>query len=169
MDRSEAIRALAEAIARLSADRPAGEQPIARINIAPIDLRGADWTGDCHSVDLTATELEALTTATEAVPDRETLARITRDGQPRLRRTLDALADVDWDALNANSQTDRDAFADKHGDLAGDLTDLFTGLDPREMNRTVMDHREVDLMTAVQALDDVFGEIADPYADEDDA
>jgi hypothetical protein len=166
MEHSEALRALVDALRRLSQDRPIEEQAVIRINLAPMDVRGADWT-DCYSVDLTATELEALTTAAEAVPDRETLRRITQDGKPKLMAALDAMADRD--ALNQNSQADRDAFLADHTEMAADLTDLFLDLDPREINRTVLDRREVDFPTAVRALDDVFGEIADPYADEDDA
>lgn len=53
-------------------------------------------------------------------------------------------------------------------ELAAEILDLFLNLDPREINRKVLDHREVDLLTAARALDDLFGEIVDPYADEDD-
>ncbi|MGW0948529.1 hypothetical protein ACWD4O_39065 [Streptomyces sp. NPDC002623] len=52
--------------------------------------------------------------------------------------------------------------------LYADVTDVFLLLDPREITRTVLDHRQVDFHTVVRALDEAFGEIADPYADEDD-
>ncbi|MER6249354.1 hypothetical protein [Streptomyces griseorubiginosus] len=51
--------------------------------------------------------------------------------------------------------------------LSADVVDVFLLLDPREITATVLDHRQVDFPTAVAALDSWFGEIADPYADED--
>lgn len=56
-----------------------------------------------------------------------------------------------------------------HPVLVADIEDVFAYLDPREITRTVLDHRQVDMPRAIEALDDVFGEIYDPYADEDDA
>ena len=61
------------------------------------------------------------------------------------------------------------AVAQYDPDLYSDVIDVFMLLDPREITRTVLDHRQVDMLYAVQALDDVYGEVADPYADEDDA
>jgi hypothetical protein len=56
-------------------------------------------------------------------------------------------------------------------DLAADIVEIFTyGPDEiRAITATVLDHRQIDMPRAIEALDDVFGEIADPYADEDDA
>lgn len=61
------------------------------------------------------------------------------------------------------------AVAQYNPDLYADVTDVFLLLDPREITATVLDHRQVDLLYAIQALDDVYGEVVDPYADEDDA
>lgn len=52
-------------------------------------------------------------------------------------------------------------------DLIADVEDVFDTLCPREINRTVLDNRQVDMLRAIEALDDVFGEIYDPYAAED--
>jgi hypothetical protein len=59
-------------------------------------------------------------------------------------------------------------FATTHWDLAEQIQDVFLNLDPRAITKTVLDHRQVDMPRAIEALDDWFGEIADPYADEDD-
>lgn len=56
----------------------------------------------------------------------------------------------------------------EHPALVADIEDLFNALCPREITRTVLDHRQVDMPRAIEALDDMFGEIYDPYADEDD-
>ncbi|MBE4790250.1 hypothetical protein [Streptomyces caniscabiei] len=61
------------------------------------------------------------------------------------------------------------AVAQCYPDLYDDIVDLFTSLDPRQITDQVMRDREVDFRSAVASLDDWFGEIADPYADEDDA
>jgi hypothetical protein len=58
-------------------------------------------------------------------------------------------------------------FLDCHWNLAADIQDVFLNLDPRAITATVLDHRQVDFPRVVEALDDWFGEIADPYADED--
>jgi hypothetical protein len=53
-------------------------------------------------------------------------------------------------------------------EMVDEIIQVFTDLDPREITRTVLDHRQVDMPRAIEALDDWFGEIADPYADEDE-
>jgi Fe-S-cluster formation regulator IscX/YfhJ len=131
-----------------------------RLNMSPIGVTGDD-TFLCHSVDLTAKQAESIADEVDSLNHyaavdqpapafEEFYAYMRREG-------------------NGNSQADREAFVADNQDMAADLVDLFSELDPREINRTVLDRREVDLPTAVRALDDVFGEIADPYADEDDA
>jgi len=61
------------------------------------------------------------------------------------------------------------AVAQCNPDLYDDVTDVFMLLDPRQITNTVLDHRQTNMMRVIEALDDVFGQIADPYADEDDA
>ena len=55
-------------------------------------------------------------------------------------------------------------------DLYDEVVDVFTGLDPRANTRDVLDYTEGSKpkLARVLLLDDWFGEIADPYADEDD-
>lgn len=52
-------------------------------------------------------------------------------------------------------------------DMVAEIIDVFAGVDPRAVTATVLDHSQVDFPRVVEALDDWFGEIADPYADED--
>jgi hypothetical protein len=73
---------------------------------------------------------------------------------------FEAIASGEWSAA---------AVAQCNPDLYADIVDVFMLLDPREITKTVLDHRQVDMPRAIEALDDWFGEIADPYADEDDA
>jgi hypothetical protein len=61
------------------------------------------------------------------------------------------------------------AVAHRSPQLYADVTDVFMLLDPREMTRVVLDDAQTDALYVIQALDDWFGEIADPYADEDDS
>lgn len=53
--------------------------------------------------------------------------------------------------------------------LYADIEDFFASLDYQDLFNTVLDHRQVDLPVAIQALDDVLGEIpvASPFTDED--
>ncbi len=62
-------------------------------------------------------------------------------------------------------------FATTHWDLADQIQDVFLNLDPRAITRDVLDHTEGSKpkLAMVLLLDDWFGQIADPYADEDDA
>jgi hypothetical protein len=66
--------------------------------------------------------------------------------------------DKDWSATGVTLE---------HPALVADIEDFYAALDPRELTRTVLDHRQVDMPRAIEALDDVLGEIYDPYADED--
>jgi hypothetical protein len=73
--------------------------------------------------------------------------------------THEQLPGADWNAMS---------FVTMHWQLATDIQELFLDLDPREITKTVLDHRQVDMPRAIEALDDWFGEIADPAADEDE-
>lgn len=53
-------------------------------------------------------------------------------------------------------------------EMVDEIIQVFTDLDLRQITCTVLDHRQVDMPRVIEALDDWFGEIADPYADEDD-
>jgi uncharacterized protein (DUF1330 family) len=52
-------------------------------------------------------------------------------------------------------------------DLYADIEDFFDDLDYQALFNTVLDHRQVDLLVAIRALDDVLGEIPVPYPSDD--
>jgi hypothetical protein len=56
----------------------------------------------------------------------------------------------------------------EHPVLVADIEDHFAEVDYRVLFNSVLDHRQVDFPVALQALDDILGDIADPYASEDD-
>jgi hypothetical protein len=137
--RNQAIAHLSEALHLLSRIRPTGEQPTVRLNLAPIGVTGDD-VDLCRSFDLTAKLAEKLSDAIDS---------------------MNAYVGSEAPSLPFPVELDAETIAA--------ITDVFTAIDPREMTKTVLDHRQVDMPRAIEALDDVFGEIADPYADEDDA
>jgi hypothetical protein len=157
--RNRAIKHLHEAFNLLGLIGDDDKKTI-RLNLAPIGLTGED-APLCHSIDLTAKQAESIA---DEVDSLNHYAAVDQKPVPAFEEFYTYMRREGCE----NSQADRDAFAADHADMAADLVDLFCDLDPREMNKVVLDHREVDLPTTVRALDDVFGEIADPYADEDD-
>ncbi|MFD8777548.1 hypothetical protein [Streptomyces sp. NPDC059916] len=144
---------LLEAVAAaLSACNEAGEPNapvIARINLGPVDLHNSpDGYQYCHSADLTAAGLVEALKLLGAMPPAPAPAPVG---------TVDTL----------NSLEDQVYFASKHEDLAEVLTGVFADIDPRTMQATVLNNREVTMLAAVEAVDDVFGDLSDPLADED--
>ncbi|MBE4761721.1 hypothetical protein [Streptomyces caniscabiei] len=75
---------------------------------------------------------------------------------------LEAIASGEWSAA---------AVAQCTPDLYADVTDLFGELDYRAITKDVLDHTDGSKpkLAKVLLLDDWFGEIADPYAEEGDA
>lgn len=168
--RNQAIAHLGEALTLLShippVDPTEDPRPTIRLNLGPIGLTGDD-VDNCHSIDLTAKQAESLADAVDSmhahlsseehpVAEAVSNAVVARPGGP----LGEAVGSGEWSAA---------AVAQNDPDLYADVTDLFLLIDPREITASVLDHRQVDMVRAVEALDDWFGEIADPYADEDDA
>jgi hypothetical protein len=73
-------------------------------------------------------------------------------------RRLAALEPSEWSAA---------AVAHNHSQLYADVQDVFDDIDPRALTATVLDHRQVDMPAAIEALDDVLGHLPDPYSDDD--
>jgi hypothetical protein len=59
------------------------------------------------------------------------------------------------------------AVAQNDPQLYADVTDLFAELDPIEITDKVIRDRKADLPEVAHLLDDLFGDIPYPYADED--
>lgn len=51
--------------------------------------------------------------------------------------------------------------------LVADIEDHFASVDLRDLTKTVLDNAQVPALYVTEALDDMFGDVADPYAKED--
>ncbi|MEV4975544.1 hypothetical protein [Streptomyces scopuliridis] len=56
---------------------------------------------------------------------------------------------------------------DLHPAGIAEIEDLFDAIDLRDLTTAVHDDRQTDNLLVLQALDDLFGDVYDPYADED--
>lgn len=65
--------------------------------------------------------------------------------------------DLAADFINSRTQ--------KH--LVADLEDHFDTVDVRELSTDVMNNPQVAALLVIEALDDLFGDVHDPYADDD--
>jgi hypothetical protein len=147
-DRNRAIRDLADALARLSRADRTGDPQSVRINLGPAGaFSGAD-AALYFSVDVTPKAAEALADAVDSM--NACLSSEQPVGQDGAR---------EWTA---------DALISTYPEMAAEILETFLELDPREVTKDVLDNPQADNLTVNRALDDVFGEIADPYADEDD-
>ncbi len=60
------------------------------------------------------------------------------------------------------------AVADREPDLYFEVVEILVLLDPRTVQASVLDHRQADFPRVIEAIDDVFGDLSDPLADEDE-
>ncbi|MFI8792670.1 hypothetical protein [Streptomyces sp. NPDC055105] len=60
------------------------------------------------------------------------------------------------------------AVADREPDLYLDVVEISLLLDPRTVQASVLDHRQTEFLRVIEAIDDVFGDLSDPLADEDE-
>jgi hypothetical protein len=187
MDRNQQLdllKALAAALEACNQAGEPGEPVVGGINVVPIDrhgnpdvnLHGYDFP-DYRPVDLTASGL------VEALKLLGGDSELTLRGDRNISRIMQGLEDavqVDPESLEngkARLMTWMDAYGEglsaddfrtQHEDLADQLTAVFNEIDARALQTAVLDHREVAMPVALEAIDDVLGDIADPYADEDD-
>jgi hypothetical protein len=172
--RNQAIAHLSEALHLLSNLRKPGQRPTIRLNIAPIGLTGDD-VQNCHSIDLTAKQAEALSDAIdsmnaylgsspasdeELVTRREAAATGAAAGQ-----TGEAIESGEWSAY---------AVAQHNPGTRAEVADTFAEIDLTKLHKEVCQDRQVEEKAVTRALDDWFGDIEDPklvelYGDEDDA
>ncbi|MFF1574814.1 hypothetical protein ACFVWR_18905 [Leifsonia sp. NPDC058292] len=68
------------------------------------------------------------------------------------------IAGGEWSAIDV---------ADRNPDLYLDVVEIFLLLDPRTVQASVLDHRQAEFLRVIEAIDDVFGDLSDPLADED--
>jgi hypothetical protein len=147
--------------------RKPGDKPTIRLNLAPIGVSGDD-VARCHSIDLSTKQAEALADAIDTASGITLENAAVRDALAKGKARLESwMAGQVSESIDSGEWT-ADALISADPELAAEIVDTFLELDPREITKTVLDHRQVDMPRAIEALDDWFGEIADPYADEDD-
>ena len=184
--RNQGIAHLSEALGLLENVRPEGSQPTIRLNIGPVDLTNGG-TDHCHSVDLTAKQAEALADAIDSMNAHLGSEAPVDQALRNIASKIEATVEIDEDRLAQfharfsgwlqgqtgeaidSGEWSAAAITEKNSDLVAEITDLFTDLDPREVTKQVLDDAQANNLTVNRALDAFFGEIADPYADEDEA
>jgi hypothetical protein len=169
--RNRAIEHLSEALHLLEGLRKPGDKPTIRLNLAPIGVTGDD-VARCHSIDLTAKQAEDLA---DAIDSKNAYVGSESPIDGALRNLADGIKEAvvarpggfvgevidsgEWSAA---------AVAQRTPEVAAVITDTFTSLDLVEITREILNEPQVNKLAVTQALDRWFGEIADPYADEDD-
>jgi hypothetical protein len=144
----QAIDHLYEALLLLACVRDQGDMTSIPIHIGPA-------TGG-RTVHVTAKTAEAITDAVD--PINAYLGSGSREDD-KLRAAVDQVQPAgEWSAA---------AVAQCYPDLYADVTDLFAALDPIEITDKVIRDRQADLPDVAQLLDELFGDIPYPYADED--
>jgi hypothetical protein len=151
--RNQAIEHLSEALHLLAGIRPETDRPTLRLNIAPIDLT-ADDTGRCHSIDLSAKQAEALS---DAIDSMNAYAGSEPPARP-MPGLVEEIPTGEWSAA---------AVAQYDTDLWDAVNAAYAELDPVDITDTVIRDREADLADVVKVLDEAFGDIPCPYAEED--
>ncbi|CAK7288652.1 hypothetical protein [Streptomyces misionensis] len=184
--RNQAIEHLSEAVRLLAGLTPETDRPTIRLNIAPIDLT-ADDTLRCHSIDIPAKLGEALADAIDSMnahasSDRsfddtiraafqqaETVIDIDHASLDRRKAELMAWMEAQSGEVITSGVWSAAAVAQNDTELYAQVTDVFDAMDWRAITKQVLDEPLTDAMSVTRAMDDMFGQIADPYADEDDA
>ncbi|MER5200489.1 hypothetical protein ACWD3J_44250 [Streptomyces sp. NPDC002755] len=136
-----------------------------RLVVSPTDERADEMVMPCTAT----TSAVAVAVLHDLVPGDQ--LRIT--GYLRLPRTPDEPMWLDVTTLEVLWAAPLSAPAEEPADLGGqtiaDLTDLFAGLDLVDLTRTVLDETRPEARARViQALDDMFGDIALPGVEDID-
>jgi len=186
--RNQAIAHLAEALHLLTGSGSSDEQATLRLNIGPINLTGADVT-NCHSIDITPKQAEGLADAvdsmnayldSESAIDQslrdladgiEAAIPIDEASVARRKARFDAWLEGQSGEAIESGEWSAAAVAQHSPDATAFITDTFIELDHRAITKEVLDETEGSKLKLAKTLllDEWFGEIADAYADEDDA
>jgi hypothetical protein len=120
--RNQALNHLAEAVDLLATihQQHTDQQPVLRMNLAPIDLTG-DGIDHCRSIDLTAKLAEALADAVDS------MSAHTASEPPA---AIPVTAGADREAI-PSGEWSAAAVAQCDPELYADVTDLFLLIDPR--------------------------------------
>lgn len=180
MDQDRTQRAIAhlfEALMLLACVRDPGDTSSVPIHIGPAN--------GGHTVHVTAKTAEAIADAVDsmnahlgsetaedatlraAIQQVESVIDIDEDSLARRGDELMALLRGDTHEAIESGEFSAAAVAQCNPDLYADMTDLFAELDPIEITDKVIRDRQADLPDVAQLLDELFGDIPYPYADED--
>ena len=182
--RDRAIGHLYEALYLLAGLRGEDDPATIRLNLAPITFTG-DFARLCHNIDLSAKQAEALSDAIDSMNAYAGSEALSDDQIGEAMRRAESAIDVDSDSLArrkaefmawlegqsgediASGEWSAAAVAKSDPDLYADVSDLFASLDPIEITDKVIRDREADLAGVAQVLDELYGDVPYPYAEED--
>ncbi|WP_416519980.1 hypothetical protein [Streptomyces achromogenes] len=155
-----AIAHLAEALYLLSCVRDQDEQATVPIMIGE------------NQVVVTPKTAEALADAVDSmnayVDSESPIDGALRDLADGIRETVVASPGGVLGERIDSGEWSAAAVAQCDSDLWAQVKDVYAELNLRVLTKKVLDDAHADNLTVNRALDSFFGEIADPYADEDD-
>jgi hypothetical protein len=134
--RNQALNHLAEAVDLLATihNQHTDQQPVLRMNLAPIDLTG-DGIDHCRSIDLTAKLAEALADAVDSMAAHagSEPPAFDIDTASLARRKAELMAWMEGQTGEAipSGEFSAAAVAQYNPDLYADVTDLFLVIDPQ--------------------------------------
>jgi hypothetical protein len=165
--RNQAIEHLSEALHLLAGLRDHGDKPTIRLNLGPVGVTGED-VSRCHSIDLSAKLAEGLSDAIDSMTHRAMQdIPVDRESLHRQGAELVAWMEGQNGEQIPTGEWSAAAVAQNDPQIYADVTDLFAELDPIEITDKVIRDRQADLPDVAQLLDELFGDIPYPYADED--
>jgi hypothetical protein len=189
--RNQAIAHLAETLYLLSGLRKPDQRATVRLNLAPIGLTGDDMQ-QCHSIDLSAKQAEALADAIDSMNAHASSEQAVDEGLRGIAAAIERAVPIDEDRMAQSTarfmgwlqgqsgeaiesgEWSAGAVAQHNPGTRAEITNTFDEIDLTKLHKEVCQDRQVEEKAVTQALDDWFGDIEDPklvelYGDEDDA
>lgn len=158
-----AIAHLSEALYLLSAVRDPGDNPDIPIHVGP--------AGTGHTIHFTPKVIEAIADAIDSMNAYMASETVhdNKIGMAARQAELTAWLEGQASETIPSGVWSAAAVAQNDPHLYAQVVDAFADVDPRTVTANVMNDRHASCASVIQALDDVFGDYPDPYADEDDA
>ncbi|MFD7995488.1 hypothetical protein [Streptomyces mexicanus] len=158
-DRDRAIAHLAEALYLLSAVRNPGDEPTVPVTIGDQQIMLTPKTAEAiaDAIDSMNAYMASETVHDNKIGMAARQAELTAWLEGQASETIPSGV---WSAA---------AVAQNDPHLYAQVVEAFADVDPRTVTANVMNDRHASCASVIQALDDVFGDYPDPYADEDDA
>lgn len=172
-----AIAHLFEALMLLACVRDPGDTSSIPIHIGP--------AGEGYTVHVTARTAEAIADAVDSMNAYRGSERAEDDQLGAALHQVEAAIEIDEDSLArrkarfegwmesrsneviASGEWSAAAVAQCNPDLYAQVTDVFMLLDPIKITDQVIRDRQASLADVAEGLDEMFGDIPYPYADED--